>query len=197
MQICILILLFSLFAPFTEARDLAPDERPHNHAHGTVNVFIGNRNGLVVVTDSRLSYGNNYQDAGQKLFKLDDNTICTIAGWYSDSGPVIRPDEENAPSFPAEMSIPMVMNLFLMAAHRNQTLEMKLNTVSAVFESTLRALAAVDIAAGVLPNTSPSQITVAGLDSSGKMEILRRDLIPTALKGGIIEYQTVEYPPIV
>ena len=66
--------------------------------HGTVNVFLVNKNGLVVVTDSRLSNAAGIVGNGQKLFRIDDRTICTIAGWYSDPGPVIRPDHEGDPS---------------------------------------------------------------------------------------------------
>lgn len=41
--------------------------------HGTINVVLGNQNGLVVLTDSMLTAGDHQQpDPGQKLFQLDD-----------------------------------------------------------------------------------------------------------------------------
>jgi uncharacterized membrane protein len=60
-------------------------------AGGTVNVVLANKNGLVAVTDSRLTDISNkplMKDhdqffRAQKLFLFDDHTICTIAGWFS------------------------------------------------------------------------------------------------------------------
>src|ERR1035437_9664398 len=45
--------------------------------HGTVNVFLANKNGLVVVTDSLLGNGIIPVGFGQKLFQVDDHTICS------------------------------------------------------------------------------------------------------------------------
>src|SRR5215469_8291882 len=57
--------------------------------HGTVNIALANKNGLVVVTDSMLTAGDGKQldQPGQKLFKLDDQTVCAIAGFVSAGGP--------------------------------------------------------------------------------------------------------------
>lgn len=53
--------------------------------HGTINVALGNENGLVVLTDSMLTGGDGRQlpKPGQKLFKLDDSTVCSFAGFAS------------------------------------------------------------------------------------------------------------------
>lgn len=53
---------------------------------GTINVVVANRNGFVVLTDSRQSVkvGSRYVpllEPAQKLFKLDELTVCTIAGF--------------------------------------------------------------------------------------------------------------------
>jgi hypothetical protein len=55
-------------------------------AHGTINVVLGNKNGIVVLTDSMITLGTlgNWHpspDPGQKLFKLDDRTVCAFAGF--------------------------------------------------------------------------------------------------------------------
>jgi len=65
--------------------------------HGTVNIILANRNGIVAVTDSRLSSTaskpNQPHYVGQKLFKLDEHTICTIAGSYSFQGVTLSGNE--------------------------------------------------------------------------------------------------------
>ncbi len=53
---------------------------------GTINVVLANGNGIVVLTDSRLSRmtpagPQPLPEPGQKLFKLDDSTVCTFAGF--------------------------------------------------------------------------------------------------------------------
>jgi hypothetical protein len=54
--------------------------------HGTLNLCIGNKNGLVVVTDSRASgrdqKGNDlHEDWHQKLFQISEKIVVTIAGY--------------------------------------------------------------------------------------------------------------------
>ena len=50
-------------------------------AHGTINVLLGNPNGIVLKTDSRLTYQNKtFTDTGQKLFQIDQKTVCSFAG---------------------------------------------------------------------------------------------------------------------
>jgi hypothetical protein len=49
---------------------------------GTVNIVLGNANGIVALTDS-LQTGLGVHRKAQKLFVLDDRTICTIAGFAS------------------------------------------------------------------------------------------------------------------
>lgn len=55
---------------------------------GTVNIVLANPNGIVVVTDSNQTYklGDElftYTLPGQKLFRIDERTVCTIAGFGS------------------------------------------------------------------------------------------------------------------
>lgn len=64
--------------------------------HGTINVVLGNENGLVVLTDSMVSVGGVPRPdiPGQKLFKLDDHMVCAIAGFASAaavSAPAVSP----------------------------------------------------------------------------------------------------------
>jgi hypothetical protein len=63
------------------------DERPV--LKGTVNIVLGNAQGIVVLTDSKQTEIVNGQlsdkptPPAQKLFRLDDQTVCTIAGFGS------------------------------------------------------------------------------------------------------------------
>jgi len=60
---------------------------------GTVNIVLANANGIVVLTDSnqtgKLPSGEPFTGSlpGQKLFRLDDRTVCTIAGFGAASLP--------------------------------------------------------------------------------------------------------------
>ena len=58
-------------------------------AHGTINIVLANENGLVVLTDSMITAGDRQlPEPGQKLFKLDDRTVCAIAGFVSAPAPI-------------------------------------------------------------------------------------------------------------
>src|SRR5947209_12189144 len=60
---------------------------------GTINVVVANDNGLIVLTDSMLTEfrrGLNgiltqgqLKDPAQKLFRIDDKTVCAFAGFAS------------------------------------------------------------------------------------------------------------------
>jgi hypothetical protein len=60
---------------------------------GTVNIVLANANGIVVITDSNQTRRDprwgKFTDPhpGQKLFRIDDKTVCTIAGFGSTSLP--------------------------------------------------------------------------------------------------------------
>ncbi len=56
--------------------------------HGTVNIVFANQNGFVVVTDSMQtqqgpSGERQIPEPAQKLFVLDDRSVCTVAGFGS------------------------------------------------------------------------------------------------------------------
>ena len=57
---------------------------------GTVNIVLANANGIVALTDSNQTYmvGSEpftHSKPGQKLFRIDDRTVCTIAGFGAQS----------------------------------------------------------------------------------------------------------------
>jgi len=64
------------------------DDAPNVVLTGTVNIVLANANGIVVLTDSnqtgKLPGGTPITTGlGQKLFRIDDKTVCTIAGFGS------------------------------------------------------------------------------------------------------------------
>ena len=78
------ILTFWLFS----STALAGNRGPNPLLTGTVNIVLANANGIVVLTDSNQtgklpSTGEPFTSPlpGQKLFRLDERTVCTIAGF--------------------------------------------------------------------------------------------------------------------
>jgi hypothetical protein len=68
---------------------LLAQESTKTSTHGTINVLVGNKYGIVVATDSRASDKTfrTINDRSHKLFQLDSTTVCSIAGFASDPGP--------------------------------------------------------------------------------------------------------------
>jgi len=169
--------------------------------HGTVNVFLANRNGLVAVTDSRLSNGTDHEDTGRKLFQIDDHTICSIAGWYSDAGPVIKGDDARSAAYPAYLSVPDIM-WAVTSDHTFSSLDIdrKMEVLSEAFAFSLLASANWDVAAGVSRPLSAlkvtSEITVAGFDEHGMLKILQADLEPMIKDAQIVQYIAEQKPAV-
>jgi hypothetical protein len=168
--------------------------------HGTVNIFLGNKNGLVVVTDSRLSNGVSNQGDGQKLFRVDDKTICTIAGWFSDSGPDVQPDATVEPSFPSYLAVPEIIQSYITylsdVGEAHKSIEQKMQLLSAALRGGLIGVNLVDQAAGLKRQPTESQITVAGYEN-GRLELLQAEVVPV-VRDGVIEDYTIyrDHPAI-
>ncbi len=74
---------FIIFACYLQAQKAS--ETP---SHGTINVLLATKEGIVLATDSRASNeGRLVNDRSRKLFQLDSSTFCSIAGFGSDPGP--------------------------------------------------------------------------------------------------------------
>jgi hypothetical protein len=75
------VLVFCSMAPlaFTQSQ-------PKTH-RGTVNIALANAKGIVLLTDSVESIGGVPRpEPAQKLFRLDDKTVCSFAGFASETG---------------------------------------------------------------------------------------------------------------
>jgi len=146
----------------------AQNKRPEQ-THGTINILLANKNGLVLLTDSRLSNATQQPvDDGQKLFVLDDHTICSIAGFYSDSGPYI------GNRYPVATFVPGIVGLFLKEkepAKSSQGVNVgevtsKLNRLAAIYKFALERVETLNQINGMTQRPSSVNLTVAGYQGS-------------------------------
>jgi hypothetical protein len=161
-------------------------------SHGTVNIVLANGNGMVAVTDSRLSYHHQIVGEGQKLFILDDHTVCTIAGFYNDPGPGFGYQH------PAAQAVPEILNAII---QNNQTLkgaslQIKLRIVLGALQGGLEFVSTLEKRMGAPVSQQPSQVTVAGYDADGILKIYRVDLTPSSDSEGNIAYVADSWPPL-
>jgi hypothetical protein len=139
-------------------------------AHGTVNVLLANKNGLVAVTDSRLSSNGQPKGSGQKLFRLDDKTVCTVAGQYFLGGP---PNERGETQGMALLSRQIAQITAQPDWKTLKSVEDKLNAVSHGLALTFGLILTMDNT--LLSMSDPRtklpveniQLTVAGYDLHG------------------------------
>jgi hypothetical protein len=155
-------------------------------SHGTVNIIFANDNGLVAVTDKMLTWGKyeeNHAPTGTKLFKIDDSTICAMAGAYSSPGIF----KELA------LLIPNVMSEY---AHSQQvrgkimpiSFDFKFELLTRVFEHSLTGNLQSRIAfdpALPLEKESDLELTLAGYDLDGTLKIAQVKLSPVKTPSGI------------
>jgi hypothetical protein len=164
---------------------------PSAEAHGTVNILLANDSGLVAVTDSMLSNPTGQVGRGQKLFKIDDHTICTIAGFYMDAGPAFG----SGRSFLAYTVVPDIIDAYIRERPFLPTIDLdsKLRTLVNAFTFSLELIANLDKAAGIDRTLQKSEITLAGYNG-GAIEIARVDLVPSSAQGDI--YYVPQYYPV-
>ncbi len=146
---------------------------------GTVNVALGNANGLVVLTDSRQtltdSTGQQRPDPteAQKLIVLDDRSVCAVAGF----GTIRLP---TAPQFNVGIMgiLAQVRDDFV---GRPQTFNAKLLTISNLVQFYISAVANLN---EYQPHPVPSRqyffaLYLAGYDLDGNPKIGRLELTGT------------------
>ena len=143
--------------------------------HGTINVVFANAHGVVALTDSRLSSGGKRTDfEGRKLFRIDEHTVCTIAGWYANTGPSL-----DGKSSPAAITVGEAMNLFLheLGVQRMSIVE-KARYIAHILALSLSVSESVSDSSG-RKDASPSDsiLTVAGIES-GLPTIVQTRLTP-------------------
>ncbi|MBV9886647.1 MAG: hypothetical protein JO119_08890 [Acidobacteria bacterium] len=139
--------------------------------HGTINIAFGNKQGIVVLTDSMLTAsGAQLSTPGQKLFKLDARTVCSLAGFVSapaGSGDMAIPD--------LNVSTAEIIRRFaqLSAAQPPQTIVEKVNALAYIINLRLSAIAGIRdvLGTGDITNAYTFQLIVAGYDVDGNPKI--------------------------
>ncbi len=121
--------------------------KAQEETHGTINVILANKNGAVVVTDSRISNSRAPVGFAQKLFILDPETACAIAGFYDNSG--VHFEQLPAPGHtqlhPMDVSVPGMIQTFIERAKGSQTertsVAQKLELLTEIYTFTLQVAA--------------------------------------------------------
>lgn len=151
-------------------------QRPPETLGGTIDVVIGNGNGLAAVTDSRLSDGHGHvSDHGEKMILMDDHTLCVLAGWYSNPGPTL--DDK---TFPAYSAVPGIIRSF---AHRESSaskaspVENRIAALARDVAFTLNAVQQIAQWAGNKTRAEPSELTLA-TSVGDHIEVARMDISP-------------------
>lgn len=146
--------------------------------HGTVNVLMVNPNGIVVVTDSRLSSGNETSPyEGQKLIKVSDAKYVTIAGQFSNPGV----DFGNN-TFLAAQIVPTIINRFIGVSPTlsEQPIEDIANTLAGATQFSLGLAARMDEMSNRTVSTMGTEISVAGYEN-GVSRIVQKTIIPDGM----------------
>lgn len=175
--LCSMLIFFSFSAPAQV-----------QESHGTINIVLANKNGLVSLTDSMLSYSDGrHQPGHQKLFQIDRKTVCLMAGTYGQPGL----NDENT-SF--ALWVPNIMNRFaaqqqaLEKAGRRLSFAMMFVRMKETFEHQLTANLQAYISADHpvdVAKLEPIELTLAGYDLDGVLKVGEVTLTPEQEPGGI------------
>jgi hypothetical protein len=181
------VVLGSFFSGRVSATEAPLDPGPV--LRGTINVIAANEQGIVVLTDSMLSYKVNNGHGGwaprqvpgsyQKLFQIDDHTVCAFAGFASANTPAVPDFLNNASA---------IMGRYEGSLRRSGsiTIAEKLELLDIVFSYYLRGVANML----ELPGSNSDYVVeflVAGYDPDGTSKVgsLILNMQPeTAMSGG-------------
>jgi hypothetical protein len=189
----LIILLATVLGCLRGGATAESPENEHPVFRGTVNIVLGNANGIVALADSNQTMERDGRYAGtqqgQKLFRLDDRTVCTIAGFASTS----------IPSFPEFIdSSAQILDLYEekehaaeLRGHTDLTFHEKLVGLTFLFRRSLFAI-------GNLQNATPQQagkykfeLILAGYDTDGTLKlgkiILGASTLPNGLFTPVVE----------
>ncbi len=129
-------------------------------SHGTINIVLANNQGIVALTDSMVTVRDHQlPDAAQKLFKLDERSVCTIADFLS------------APHRPSQLYLAasaLISDYAVKVASKPpQTIREHLRSLAFLLQLLLSAATAVRDAGESLR----SEVIVAGYDADGVARI--------------------------
>lgn len=170
------VCLGGMITCLASARDLPQDQV----LHGTVNVALGNRNGMVIAADGLLS-GGPHPVFAQKLFQLDKLSVCTIAGFYStDDSTGLQFFQ--LPESALHLEVRAIMSYLReqLEKHPDLTIEEKARILAFQISTAIGILNSVKAAKASGPRQSResanSQFVIAGYNPDGSAEIAKVSL---------------------
>jgi hypothetical protein len=182
-----IVICFALLSATVFAQN---NGEPIGESHGTVNILFANRNGLVLVTDSMLTdtVTGKQDPNGKKLFKVDEKTVCSMAGFYSWPGALDMQD------FAA--NFPNIMSSYIRHEQAaNKPRELSFATKFAFLEDAFAFQLASNLNAYLAfnpqfritgnPNLQPITLTLAGYDVDGSLKVGAVTLTPTREIDGV------------
>ena len=175
--VCSLIILSSVTA--------ASQDYASGVFHGTINIVLANANGIVALTDSMVTQDGRQMPElpYQKLYKLDDQSVCTIAGFLAGPGPAHAYVDASA-------LIRQYADELKRSSLPPQTIREKLKALTFLFRSDLSSLATLRAAADQQRDFTnfTSQVTVAGFDTDGIARIAQVTLSVAPRSFGFLDF---------
>jgi hypothetical protein len=185
-----LFILLALSVDSLAAAQEATRTEAHDDSlvHGTINVAMANGNGIVVLTDSMLSGQNGRplrDQPAQKLFKLDDRTVCAFAGFYAARA--------NIPELYTNTNSIIHEYVKQSATQPPLTIAEKVRALAQLFNVYLSTIANVRSASGISTplGSYEFQLIVAGYDTDDKPKIGRL-VLKSNRQSGFISSETNE-----
>jgi hypothetical protein len=151
---------------------------PNLPSHGTINLLLNNKNAMVLLTDSRGTYSNGaHEDLEQKLFRLDDKTMVSLAGLVTDPGPSVgNKDSDHYPMFVATSDLIRAYSKKLSESESVLTFDQKVKDLTEYIRYYLDNLNAARIEIEGSASHAPTDLHLifAGYDVDGAMKNTKR-----------------------
>ena len=151
-------------------------------SQGTVNIALANANGIVLLTDSVQSHkeadGWHHLEPAQKLFQLDDKTVCSIAGFASETGWIPQKLNTEVTGIIAEVKDQL-------SKHPVPDLDAKLHAIGFLVGFYIDLVAdrrEVIVGPGIPSNVYEFEVIVAGYDADGKPKLEKLVLTPVVVR---------------
>ena len=185
MKLLYIVLAFSCLV--SEAQLNRPRSVSNDPQHGTVNVFLAQRDSLVVVTDSMLTNVRGHTPTGIKLYQIDDRTICAMAGFYREAGPnSLDAFEAFIPSIIQDFKSLSSQSFQDKAQHLQDTFEDQLTIHFDALLTTISDLKLTD-------SNLILELTLAGYDLDGSLQIADITIRPKRTATGV-SFESLDRP---
>jgi hypothetical protein len=159
-------------------------------AHGTVNIFLAAGGNLVAVTDSMLTFSStDHRPEGLKLYKLDERTICAMAGLYSDPAPLES----------LVLSVPEIIRNISQQWVRLDSSHVQFAILAAGAFESFRLQLTSHLQAAFAANPALKidrlavELTLAGYDNDGTLKLAELSLVPRRTQSGVT-FVTIDRP---